>query len=98
MIEDSTIRMTVLMKRFELRAVRQSRGKSDRGQEDENRVEDLEDRLWEESAEAPSDLETVNVKDARGGEKRETGVTRCQINENSRGTLIPKLLATVETM
>jgi hypothetical protein len=61
-------------------------------------VENLEERLWEESAEAPSDLETVNVEDARGGEKRETGVTRCQIKEGSKDTLIPKLLVTAETM
>ena len=86
------------MKRFDLRAVRQSRGNKTENKKMRIEVEKWEERLWEESAEAPSDLETVNVKDARGGEKRETGVARCQIKENSRGTLIPKLLATVETM
>ncbi|GIJ89359.1 hypothetical protein Asppvi_008297 [Aspergillus pseudoviridinutans] len=61
-------------------------------------VENLEESLWEESADAPSDLQTVNIEDARGGEKRETGVTGCQIKESSRGTLVPKLLVRIETM
>jgi hypothetical protein len=86
------------MKRFDLRAVRQSRGVRTQNKKMRKEVENLEERLWEESAEAPSDLETVNVKDARGGEKRETGVTRCQIKEGSKDTLIPKLLVTAETM
>jgi hypothetical protein len=86
------------MKRFDVRAVRPSRGHLDKGQVDEKRSRNLEERLWEESADAPSDLETVNVEDARGGEKRETGVTRCQIKKSSKGTLIPKLLVAVETM
>lgn len=89
----SVCRRKLWMKRFDLRAVRLSRGRSDRERKMRKEVENLEERLWEESAEAPSDLKTVNVKDARGGEKRETGVTRCQIKKGSKDTLIPKLLS-----